>query len=118
MDGLGKDDMRPRLAWLAGLGIALAAVPAAWAGQALNPQTGKWETVAPGSTLQYNAQGQSWEYAPPGAKPVLNPMTGKWELAPDGTVPTFNPDSNSWSMELPGTRREFNPYTQRSEFPN
>lgn len=90
----------------------------AFAGQAFNSHTGQWETVAPGSTLQFNDLSQTWEYAPQGAAPVLNPMTNKWELAPSGAVPTFNPESNSWSMQPPGAQREFNPYTQKNEFPN
>ena len=105
-------------AWLIGAAAVLAGGPSAMADQVLNPQTGQWETVAPGSVLRFNDQGQSWEYAPPDAKAVLNPMTNKWEFAPDGAVPTFNPDTNSWSMQAPEAQREYNPYTKRNEFAN
>jgi hypothetical protein len=33
--------------------------------QKLNPATGKFETVRPGSQLKYNPMEDEWKYAPP-----------------------------------------------------
>ena len=36
--------------------------------QKLNPVTGKFETVQPGSQLKYNYMEEEWRYAPPNSK--------------------------------------------------
>ena len=59
--------------------IAACGVGSALAEQRINPMTGEYEVVVPGSALRFNAPEGEWSYAPPGAKLELNRSTLRWE---------------------------------------
>jgi len=58
---------------------ALLAWTNAQAEQRINPMTGEYEVVVPGSVLRFNGPAGHWSYVPPGATPELNRSTLQWE---------------------------------------
>jgi hypothetical protein len=79
--------------------------------QKLNPVTGKFETVRPGSKLKYNYMEEEWKYAPPDSKIQYNPLTDKYDMAPKEYVNKYNAIEGQWEKTHPDSKLKMNPTT-------